>query len=70
MPGRPDQDGDQNLHLLDAAWDKAQQHWDDDMTRHFDARHWTPLLNESRSYLAALRNLVDLLDAAERATDH
>ena len=66
MPGRHDQDGDHNLAMLDAAWSKAREHWDDDMSRHFDAHYWLPLRNESRAYLAALRNLLDLLCAAER----
>jgi hypothetical protein len=54
----------------DAAWEKAQQRWDDDMSRRFDARYWMPLLNESRAYLAALRNLLELLRAAERDTEY
>lgn len=70
MPGRPDHDGDYQLHLLDAAWDDTQRHWHDDMTRHFDTGYLTPLLNESREYLLALRNLVDLLAAAERDTEY
>ena len=70
MPGRPDHDGDYQLDVLDAAWDKTQQYWHDDMTRHFDAQYWLPLLNESRAYLQALRTLIDLLDAAERDTEY
>jgi hypothetical protein len=70
MPRRPDQDGEYQLALLDAAWDKAQERWDDDMSRHFDARYWMPLLNESRSYLEALRDLMEFLIAAERDTEY
>lgn len=70
MPGRPDHDGDYHLQVLRAAWDDTQRHWHDDMTRHFDARYLTPLVNESRAYLLALRNLMDLLDAAERDTEY
>lgn len=70
MAGRLDQDGDHQLHMLDAAWSKAQQHWDDDMSHQFDTRHWTPILNESRTYLTALGNLLELLSAAERDTEY
>jgi hypothetical protein len=70
MPGRPDRDGDHNLRMLGAAWDKTRQHWNDDMTRRFDTDHWTPLLGESRSYLAALHKLMELLNAAERDTEY
>jgi hypothetical protein len=69
MPARPDQDGDQQLRLLDDAWDKAAQYWQDDMARQFDAGHLTPLLRESRGYLEALRRLLDVLEAAERDTE-
>jgi hypothetical protein len=68
MYTRPDQDGDQQIRLLDDAWDKATQHWRDGLARQFDARHLTPLLRESRGYLEALRRLLDLLEAAERDT--
>ena len=70
MPGRPDQDGDHHLNLLDAAWDKAQERWNDDMSRHFDAHYWMPMLNESRAYLTALHSLIELLAAAERDTEY
>jgi hypothetical protein len=63
---RPDQEGDHHLRLLEAAWDQARQHWHDDLARHFDARHWMPLDQECRSYLQALRALMEVLDAAER----
>ena len=68
MPARPDQDGDQQVRLLDDAWDKATQYWQDGLARQFDADHITPLLAESRGYLEALRRLLDLLEAAERDT--
>lgn len=70
MPGRPDQDGDHHLDVLDAAWDKTRQHWRDDMTRRFDTDYWMPLRGESRSYLGALHRLMDLLNAAERETEY
>lgn len=66
---RPDQDGDQQFRLLQAAWDQASQHWHDDLARHFDARHWASLTQESHSYLEALGNLLDVLEAAERDTE-
>ena len=69
MPGRPDQDGDQELRLLDDAWEKASQHWLDGTARRFDTGQWAPLLAESRSYLEALRKMMDTLDAAERDTE-
>ncbi len=40
MVTRPDRDGDQQLRLLDDAWDKASQHWLDGMARQFDTGHW------------------------------
>ncbi len=66
---RPDRDGDQQLRLLDDAWDKASQYWLDGMARQFESGHWTPLVRESRGYLEALRKLMDVLEAAERDTD-
>jgi hypothetical protein len=68
-PSRPDQDGDQQLRLLDDAWDKAAQHWQDSLARQFHADQMTPLFGESRGYLDALRRLLDLLEAAERDTE-
>ena len=35
----------------------------------FGATQLTPLLQESRSYLEALRKLMDVLEAAERDTE-
>jgi hypothetical protein len=69
MVTRPDRDGEQQLRLLDDAWDKVSQHWLDGMARQFETGHWTPLLRESRGYLEALRKLMDTLDAAERDTE-
>jgi hypothetical protein len=69
LSARPDQDGDQQIRLLDDAWDKAAQHWRDGMARQFEDGQLTPLLRESRGYLEALRRLLDLLEAAERATE-
>jgi len=69
MPGRPDQDGDQQLRLLGDAWEKASQHWLDGTARRFGDGQWAPLHQESRSYLEALRELMDTLDAAERDTE-
>jgi hypothetical protein len=69
MISRPDQDGDQQLRLLDNAWGKAAEHWQDGMARQFGAAQLTPLLQESRSYLEALRRLMDLLETADRDTE-
>ena len=69
MVTRPDRDGDQQLRLLDDAWDKASRHWHDGMARQFEGGHWAPLLRESRGYLEALRKLVDMLEAADRDTE-
>lgn len=66
---RPDQDGDQQVRLLDDAWDKAAQHWQDSLARQFHADQMTPLFHESRGYLDALRRLLDMLEAAERDTE-
>jgi hypothetical protein len=70
VSSRPDQDGTQYLGQLDAAWDKAQDHWDDTMSRHFDRSHWRPLKAETQTYLTALGHLMELLIAAERATEY
>lgn len=69
MTARPDQDGDQQLRLLGDAWDKAAEHWRDGPARQFGTAQLTPLLQESRRYLEALRMLMDLLETAERETD-
>ena len=69
MVTRPDRDGDQQLRLLDDAWDRASQHWHDSMARQFETGQWAPLVRESRGYLEALRKLIDLLEAAERDTE-
>jgi len=69
MISRPDQDGDRQLRLLDDAWGKAAEHWRDGTARQFGAAQLTPLLQESRSYLEALRTLMDTLEAAERDTE-
>ena len=66
---RPDQDNHHNLQFTRCRLGKAQQNWDDDMSHHFDARHWTPMLNEPRTYLAALCNLLELLGDMERDTE-
>jgi hypothetical protein len=69
LPARPDRDGEQQFRLLGAAWDQASQHWQDGRARQFAADHWTPLLQQSRCYLEALRKLMDVLEAAERDTE-
>jgi hypothetical protein len=66
---RPDRDGDQQLRLLEDAWEKAVPHWQDDVARQFGTHHWVPLRDETRLYLEALRAMTDLLDAAERDTE-
>jgi hypothetical protein len=68
-PDRPDRDGDQQLRLLDDAWEKAVPFWQDDIARQFGTHHWMPLHDESRLYLEALQAMMDLLDAAERDTE-
>ena len=65
----PDQDGDQQLRLLDDAWGRAAEHWRDGTARQFGAAQLTPLLQESRGYLEALRSLLDMFEAAERETE-
>jgi hypothetical protein len=69
MISRPDQDGDHQLRLLDDAWGQAAEHWQDGTAREFSAARLTPLLQESGSYLEALRTLMNVLEAAERDTD-
>ena len=69
MTARPDQDGDQQLRLLGDAWDKAAEHWRDGPAHQFGTAQLTPLLQESRGYVEALRTLMDLLEAAERETE-
>jgi hypothetical protein len=69
MNTRPDRDGDEQLRLLDAAWEEAARYWRDEVARQFAADHWTPLTQQARAYLEALRALMDMLEAAERDTD-
>ncbi|MBV9444323.1 MAG: hypothetical protein JO345_00240 [Streptosporangiaceae bacterium] len=68
MPAQIDTDGGHSLSLLADAWDKAAQHWHDEMARDFDVHHVRPLLDESRTYLDALRDLIEVLDTATRDT--
>ncbi|MBV9380929.1 MAG: hypothetical protein JOY82_14220 [Streptosporangiaceae bacterium] len=69
-PGSPHRDGDYHLRLAEDAWDNTLRHWHDDMASDFAVRHWAPLYEESRSFLAALRELADVLDAAEHDTGY
>lgn len=69
MPTRPDRDGDEQLRLLAASWEEAARHWQDEVARQFEADHWTPLVQQSRGYLEALRSLLDMFEAAERDTE-
>jgi hypothetical protein len=66
---RPDRDGEEQVRVLGAAWEEAAGHWQDEVARHFEADHWAPLAERSRTYLEALRALLDLLEAAERDTE-
>lgn len=70
MTGRPYEDGELLLAGVGAAWAKTQQHWHDDMASSFGRSHWAPLIDESRSYLRALGELMELLTAAERETEY
>jgi hypothetical protein len=70
MAARTHADGELSLQVIDSAWSKTQQHWHDDMASHFDRFHWAPLLNESRAYLRALGECMELLNAAERETEY
>jgi hypothetical protein len=65
---RPDQDAELQLRLVDDAWDKLEEHWLDDIAKRFDRNQWTALHEESQSYLAALRTMMNLLEAAEAET--
>jgi hypothetical protein len=69
MNTRPDRDGDEQLRLLDTAWEEAARYWRDEVARQFAADHWTPLAQQARAYLEALRALMDTLETAERDTD-
>jgi hypothetical protein len=69
MRTRPDRDGEEQLRLLDAAWEEAAQYWQDEVARQFATGHWMPLVQQSRTYLEALRALMDLLETADRDTE-
>jgi hypothetical protein len=69
MNTRPDRDGDDQLRMLDAAWEEAARYWQDEVARQFAADYWTPLAQQARVYLEALRALMDVLETAERDTD-
>ena len=66
---RPDRDGEEQLRLLGAAWEHTARYWQDEVARRFDTGQWTPLVQQSRTYLEALRALMDLLETAERDTE-
>ena len=70
VPARPDRDGDQQLRLLEGAWEEVVPYWQDGIARHFGTHQWTSLREESRSYLEALRAMMDMLDTAERDTEY
>jgi hypothetical protein len=70
MAGRPHEDGERLLSEIGVAWARTQQHWHDDMASHFGRAHWTPLVEESRTYLRALGECMELLGAAERETGY
>jgi len=69
MHTRPDLDGDEQLRLLGAAWEKAAEHWQDEVGRRFGADQWAPLDQRTRAYLEALGTLLDVLETAERDTE-
>jgi len=69
MTSRPEQDGDQQLRLLADAWDAAGEHWRDGPARQFGEGPLASALQDSRTYLEALRKLMDLLEAADRETE-
>jgi hypothetical protein len=68
MQDRPDLAAAEGLGQLAGAWQQAEQHWHDDVARRFGTHHVTPLLSEARAHLAALRRLLDVLEAADQAT--
>jgi hypothetical protein len=70
MAGRPHEDGERLLREIGAAWSRTQQHWHDDLAGHFGRSHWTPLADESRAYLRALGECMELLSSAERETGY
>jgi len=70
MTGRPHEEGELLLAGIGAAWSTTQQHWHDDISSQFERSHWAPLVDESRSYLRALGECMDVLAAAERETEH
>ena len=69
MISRPEQDGDQQARMLGDAWDQAAEHWRDGPARQFGDGPLASLLQESRTYLEALRTLMDTLEAADRETE-
>jgi hypothetical protein len=69
MNARPDRDGEEQLRLLGSAWQGAAEHWLDEVARQFEADHWTPLAQQSRAYLDALSQMMDVLETAEQETE-
>jgi hypothetical protein len=41
-----------------------------DMAGRFERVHWTPLAADTRAYLRALRECLDIVSAAERETEY
>ena len=63
-------DGRASHQALDAAWQHAREHWTDAGARHFATNHLRPLEAEFQSCVEAMRRLLDVLNAAERATEY
>ncbi len=70
MADGPHEDGELSLRVIGSAWSNTQRHWHDDMASRFSRSHWVPLLDESRAYLRALGECMELLNAAERETEY
>jgi hypothetical protein len=70
VANRPDEDGDHLFRVTNSIWHKTQQSWRDDLAGHFDRVHWTPLATGSRAYVRALRECLDIVNAAERDTEY
>lgn len=69
--GNPFEDADYSWRLLDNVWHQTKQSWRDKARLRFERHQWQPLEDfMEQRYLSRLDELVDTIDAAEKATRH
>jgi hypothetical protein len=54
------------LKTMKLLWEDIQAHWDDPVSRDFDANHWQPLQTQVVATLRAMDRLAPILTRAQR----